>query len=177
MRPTLSGLASEGIDYRGVIYMGLMLTETGGGAEISVVEYNVRFGDPETQAVLPLLREDFGQLALSAAEGALHGGPDVEYGGNAFCVVMASGGYPGEFRRGMTISGLNDENVPAGTFVYHSGTARDDAGNIVTSGGRVLSVVGAGEDFAAARKNAYARVAGIAFENMHYRLDIGWSEE
>jgi phosphoribosylamine--glycine ligase len=177
MRPTLSGLASEGIEYRGVIYMGLMLTETGGSTKISVVEYNVRFGDPETQVVLPLLREDFGLLALSAAEGALRGGHGVEYGGNAFCVVMASGGYPGKFRRGVRISGLNGENAPAGAFVYHSGTAINDDGDIVTNGGRVLSVVGTGGDFAAARKNAYARVAEITFENMHYRRDIGWSEE
>ena len=177
MKPALSGLASEGIEYRGVIYLGLMLTETGGGTEISAVEYNVRFGDPETQAVLPLLREDFGRLALSAAEGALGGGSDVEYGGNAFCVVMASGGYPGKFRRGMVISGLEGENAPAGTFVYHSGTAEDGEGRIVTNGGRVLSVVGTGGDFAAARENAYARVAEITFEDMHYRRDIGWSEE
>ena len=177
MRPTLSGLTSEGVEYRGVIYMGLMLAETGGSTEISVVEYNVRFGDPETQAVLPLLREDFGQLALSAAEGALRGGPDVEYGGNAFCVVMASGGYPGKFRKGMVISGLDSKNAPAGSFVYHSGTAENDNGRVVTNGGRVLSVVGTGGDFAAARKNAYARVAEITFEDMHYRRDIGWSEE
>jgi phosphoribosylamine--glycine ligase len=177
MRPTLSGLASEGIEYRGVIYLGLMLAETGDNIKISVVEYNVRFGDPETQAVLPLLREDFGRLALSAAEGALSGGPDAEYGGNAFCVVMASGGYPGEFGRGKVISGLDSKNAPAGTFVYHSGTAENDEGRIVANGGRVLSVVGTGGDFAAARDNAYARVAGIAFENMHCRRDIGWSEE
>jgi phosphoribosylamine--glycine ligase len=177
MRPTLSGLASEGIEYRGVIYMGLMLAERGEDTEISVVEYNVRFGDPEAQAVLPLLRGDFGRLALSAAEGTLGGCPDIEYGGSAFCVVMASGGYPGKFRKGLTISGLENENVPAGTFVYHSGTAKDGAGNIVTNGGRVLSVVGTGGDFASARKNAYARVAGIAFEDMRCRRDIGWSEE
>ncbi|MDR2780061.1 MAG: phosphoribosylamine--glycine ligase [Synergistaceae bacterium] len=177
MRPTLSGLASEGIEYRGVIYMGLMLIETGDETKISVVEYNVRFGDPETQSVLPLLREDFGRLALSAAEGALRGRSEAEYGGHAFCVVMASGGYPGKFRKGMVISGLGDESAPAGTFVYHAGTAKNDEGEIVTSGGRVLSVVGTGDDFAAARKNAYARVAGITFGDMHYRRDIGWSEE
>ncbi|MDR1137620.1 MAG: phosphoribosylamine--glycine ligase [Synergistaceae bacterium] len=177
MRPTLRGLASEGIEYRGVIYLGLMLTEAGGDIKISVVEYNVRFGDPETQAVLPLLTGDFGQLALSAAEGTLRGCPDVEYSGNAFCVVAASGGYPGKFRKGVAISGLDDENAPAGTFVYHSGTAKDGGGNIVTNGGRVLSAVGTGRDFAAARDNAYARVAGITFEDMHYRKDIGWSEE
>ncbi|MDR1511035.1 MAG: phosphoribosylamine--glycine ligase [Synergistaceae bacterium] len=177
MKPTLSGLASEGIEYRGVLYMGLMLAETGGNAEISVVEYNVRFGDPETQAVLPLLLGDFGRLALSAAEGTLRGCPDIEYGGNAFCVVMASGGYPGKFRKSLVISGLDDEDAPAGTFVYHAGTSRNDDGSVVTNGGRVLSVVGTGGDFAAAREKAYARIAGITFENMHYRRDIGWSEE
>lgn len=177
MKPTLSGLASEGIEYRGVLYLGLMLTKNGGDTEISVVEYNVRFGDPETQAVLPLLRGDFGRLALSAAHGTLEDCPEMKYEGNAFCVVTASGGYPGKFRKGVIISGLHDEDAPAGTFVYHSGTAKDDGGNIVTNGGRVLSVVGMGGDFASARDKAYARVERIKFENMHYRKDIGWSEE
>jgi phosphoribosylamine--glycine ligase len=176
LKPTLSGLASEGIDYRGVIYMGLMLRETGDGTAISVVEYNVRFGDPETQAVLPLLSGDFGLMVRSAAEGRLGECPATGSDGNAMCVVLASGGYPGDFAKGFVISGLDDKKERDGAYVFHSGTARDGNGNVVTNGGRVLSAVGVGTTFEAARERVYGRIENLNFKNMRYRRDIGWSE-
>ena len=175
LKPTLAGLASDGIDYRGVIYMGLMLSGDGDETGISVVEYNARFGDPETQAVLPLLKGDFGMLVRAAANGALgeYPGSVASNGRSALCVVLTSGGYPGDFERGMRISGLAREDEDAGVHVFHSGTARDGEGNIVTNGGRVLSVVGTGETFAEAREGAYRRIRTLRFDNMHYRSDIG----
>ncbi|MDR1471785.1 MAG: phosphoribosylamine--glycine ligase [Synergistaceae bacterium] len=179
LRPTLDGLRAEGIEYRGVIYMGLMLTGSGSTAGVSVVEYNVRFGDPETQAVLPLLRGDFGQAVLACADGDLSRSPALRGSGSALCVVAASGGYPGDdFERGLPIEGLDAEGPGmAGSFVYHSGVGRGERGEIVTSGGRVLSAVGVGETFGEARGRAYSRMSAISFKNMHYRRDIGWSEE
>jgi phosphoribosylamine--glycine ligase len=171
--PTLNGLKSEGIDYRGVIYMGLMLDETDGGTSISVVEYNVRFGDPETQAVLPLFSGDLGRVLLACADGDVSSCGDFASSGCAACVVLASGGYPGDFKKGLPISGLADD-LP-GTHVFHAGTAFGREG-VVTSGGRVLSVVGVGNTFSEARERAYERVLTIAFEGAHYRKDIGWSE-
>jgi phosphoribosylamine--glycine ligase len=176
LKPTLSGLAEEKIDYRGVIYMGLMLDETANGTKISVVEYNVRFGDPEIQAVLPLLRCDFGLLVKSAAEGCLGECPDIDSQGSALCVVLASGGYPGDYMKGIRILGLDDKGEHAGTYVFHSGTASDGHGNVVTNAGRVLSVVGVGNSFDEARERAYARIETLGFSNMRYRRDIGWSE-
>ncbi|MDR3331126.1 MAG: phosphoribosylamine--glycine ligase [Synergistaceae bacterium] len=180
LRPTLDGLRSDGIDYRGVIYMGLMIAEKDDGRPgISVVEYNVRFGDPETQAVLPLYRGDFARLLTACAEGRVDSCPDTGSAGAALCVVLTSDGYPGQFRRGLPIEGLGLEKNQQvnGAFVYHSGTALDAAGRLVTSGGRVLSAVGTGDTFAEARDRAYALAASISFEGMRYRQDIGGSEE
>jgi phosphoribosylamine--glycine ligase len=174
LRPTLDGLRREGMDYRGVIYMGLMLTETEEGVKLSVVEYNVRFGDPEIQAVLPLFSGDLGAALLACAEGGIERCEDLGNSGAALCVVLASGGYPGTFRKGLPISGLGAD-LP-GTLVYHAGTARGRDGEILTAGGRVLSVVGVGDTFEEAKKRAYARAGMISFEDMHYRKDIGWSE-
>jgi phosphoribosylamine--glycine ligase len=175
LMPTLDGLRSEGMDYRGVIYMGLMLTETDNAVKISVVEYNVRFGDPETQAVLPLFSGDLGAALLACAEGDIEKCEESANSGSALCVVLASGGYPGAFRKGLPISGL-DSPLP-GAIVYHAGTETGEDGEILTAGGRVLSVVGIGDTFEEARKKAYERASRISFEGMHYRKDIGWSEE
>jgi len=175
--PTINGLRKDDIEYRGVIYAGLMLSED--CSSISVVEYNVRFGDPETQIVLPVLDDsfgDFGEVALACAEGRLSDLPTRERDKprHAVCVVLASGGYPGTFNKGFPITGLEDDLPDA--LVYHSGT-RNSADGVVTSGGRVLTVVGIGDTFAAARERAYERAGKINFEGMHYRRDIGWSEE
>lgn len=175
--PTLRGLKEDGIDYRGVLYAGLMLSDD--CEKISVVEYNVRFGDPETQVMLPILRDqfgDFGEAALLCAEGRLSELPAgaEEDALHAVCVVLTSGGYPGEFKKDRPISGL--ENELPDTYVYHSGT-KAEGGEILTNGGRVLTVVGIGDTFVLARQRAYARADLIHFEDMHYRRDIGWSEE
>jgi phosphoribosylamine--glycine ligase len=181
--PTLDGLKSEGIDFRGVLYMGLMLDEAGGSPSISVVEYNVRFGDPETQAVVPLYDGDLGAAMLAAADGRLDECEDAQSSGCSLCVVMTSGGYPGEFKRGFPISGL-DKEMP-GVHIYHGGTShghkKGGAGGqgekeILTAGGRVLSVVGVGSSFAEAKERAYAMAGAISFEGARYRKDIGWSE-
>ena len=139
------------------------------------MEYNVRFGDPEMQAVLPLIKGDFGMLVSAAANGTLGECPATSNERNALCVVLSSGGYPGDFTKGMKITGLSQKDE-ACTYVFHAGTARDNEGNIVTNGGRVLSVVGIGETFAEARERAYKRIKTLNFDNMHYRRDIGWSE-
>ncbi|MDL2264142.1 phosphoribosylamine--glycine ligase [Synergistaceae bacterium OttesenSCG-928-I11] len=182
LEPTLAGLKKDGIDYRGVLYMGLMILPPDEGETepyVSVVEYNVRFGDPETQVVLPLYAGDLGVAMLAAAEGRLREVPKCGNDGHALGVVLASGGYPGPFEKNFPIEGLDkelDAKIP-GTSVFHSGTKRDASGRIVTAGGRVLTVVGTGATFNEARDRAYERVRAISFEHMHYRNDIGWSEE
>jgi phosphoribosylamine--glycine ligase len=177
LRPTLEGLRADGIDYRGVVYMGLMLNETPGGVKISVVEYNARFGDPETQAVLPLIKSDLGKILRACAEGWLGECPDPVAEGAALCVTLASEGYPGTYAKGFPISGLGDFERGDGTYVYHAGTKTNERGETVTAGGRVLSVVGTGAAFAIARERAYARVNEISFEGKRFRRDIGRSEE
>jgi phosphoribosylamine--glycine ligase len=172
--PTLEGMRNDGIDFRGVLYMGLMLDETGGSPSLSVIEYNVRFGDPETQAILPLYSGDIGAAVLAAAEGNLGDCEELVHSGCSLCVVMTSGGYPGDFRRGFPISGL-DKDL-SGVRVYHSGTRRGPQKEMLTAGGRVLSVVGVGATFAEAKEKAYEMVSAISFEGAHYRKDIGWSE-
>jgi phosphoribosylamine--glycine ligase len=173
--PTLEGLRSEGIDFQGVLYMGLMLSETEGLPAISVVEYNVRFGDPEAQAVVPLFKGDLGETIWACAEGRLDDCQDLGNSGCSLCVVMTSGGYPGDFKRGFPISGL-DKKVP-GTHIYHGGTRHGPNKEILTAGGRVLSVVGVGDTFAEAKAKAYEMADAITFEGACYRKDIGWSED
>ncbi|MGQ9779690.1 MAG: phosphoribosylamine--glycine ligase [Bacillota bacterium] len=169
--PTLRGLAAEGRPYRGVLYVGLMLTPAGP----KVVEYNCRFGDPEAQAVLPLLETDFASLCLAAAEGRLPADPPVFSGRSAVCVVLAAGGYPGDYRKGDVIHGLAAAASLPDVLIFHAGTALR-GGEVVTAGGRVLNVVGLGPEFTVARERAYAAVSRIEFAGMHYRRDIAWRE-
>lgn len=173
--PTLAGLKREGIEYRGVLYMGLMLHPDEDGMRISVVEYNARFGDPETQVVLPLFVGDFGKAALACAKGELDRCPDFGNSGYALGVVIASGGYPGSFKKDLPVTGLDAGDDLPDTCVYHAGTKKSPRG-VVTDGGRVFTVVGVGGTFAGAKERAYARVERIRFENAYYRRDIGWSE-
>jgi len=171
MLRTLNGLAHENRPYRGVLYAGLMVTR--GGAK--VLEFNVRFGDPETQVLLPRLRCDLGLLLLACAEGRLD-----EIGDDAFnwddraavSVVLASGGYPGAFTAGHPISGLDEAEQVEGVTVFHAGT-RLDGDRVLTAGGRVLSVTALGHDLEQARERAYEAVGRISFEKMQYRKDIG----
>jgi phosphoribosylamine--glycine ligase len=165
-QPLLRGFDRLGIEYRGVVYAGIMLTEDGP----SVLEFNCRFGDPETQAVLPLTEGDLGELLLACAQGDLAGRQLVESDKAAVCVVAASGGYPGAYPKGVPMSG---ELFGSGdVVVFHAGTKTEGDG-IVTSGGRVLGVTGVGADLTQARDRAYSAMDRISFEGMFFRRDIG----
>lgn len=171
MLPTLNGLAHENRPYRGVLYAGLMVTR--GGAK--VLEFNVRFGDPETQVLLPRLKCDLGQLLLACAEGRLDAVGDDAFAWDdraAVSVVLASGGYPGAFTSGHVINGLDAAEEVEGVTVFHAGTALD-GDRVVTAGGRVLNVTALGADVEDARRRAYEAVSRISFEKMQYRKDIG----
>lgn len=166
---TIDGLAKEGIDYRGVLYAGVMLTKDGP----KTLEFNVRFGDPETQAILPRLKSDLLEIMLAAREGKLSKIRSLEWDNRAcVCVVCAAGGYPGNYAIGKEISGLDAAEKSDGIVVFHAGTKK--AGNkILTSGGRVLGVTGLGDSIKEAINKTYSAVNKINFEGMHYRKDIG----
>ncbi|MGH9227906.1 MAG: phosphoribosylamine--glycine ligase [Acidimicrobiales bacterium] len=169
--PTLAELQGRGIDYRGVLYAGLMLTPEGP----RLLEYNVRFGDPEAQVVLPRLTGDLAELLAAAAAGDLRRAPAPAFGDDAcVTVVLASEGYPGEPRRGDVIDGI-DAAAALGATVFAAGVARDGDGRLVTAGGRVLNVTGRGATVAAARRHAYAAAACVSWPGMHYRRDIARS--
>lgn len=167
VKPTLKTLKDRGIHYRGVLYTGLALTKDGP----KVVEFNCRFGDPETQVVLPLLDGDLAEIALSAAEGRLDTATVNWYNRKAVCVVMASGGYPGNYEKGKPITGIENAEK-AGAIVFHAGTEMRD-GQLVTSGGRVLGVTAVADSFREAIDKAYAGVEKTHFDQAHYRHDIG----
>lgn len=165
VEPTLEGLKNEGIDYRGVLYVGLMVTNTGP----KVVEFNCRFGDPETQVVLPLLENDLVELLVTAAKNQLTNYKVSLKDEYAVCVVAASGGYPGKYEKGKVISGLND--IETGVNVFHAGTRKENHA-ILTNGGRVLAVSATGGTLKGAVDKAYQNIEKIHFEGMHYRKDI-----
>jgi phosphoribosylamine--glycine ligase len=167
--PTLRGMAAEGHPYRGVLYVGLMID----AGVPRVVEFNVRFGDPETQPLVMQMESDLVPLLDAAARGGLSRvAPPVESGA-AVCVVLTSGGYPREFPTGLPISGLSEAAADPDVVVFHAGTKRAPDGGFVTAGGRVLGVTARGADFGEARRRAYAAAGRIRFEGMHYRRDIG----
>jgi phosphoribosylamine--glycine ligase len=169
VRPTLAGLRSEGIAYRGALFIGLMISE----GEPYVIEYNTRFGDPETQVVLPRLQSDLAALLLAAARGDLRSVRAEFKPGAAICVVIAPNGYPGRSAKGVPIRGLDAAAALPGVAVHHAGTRREgDA--VVTTGGRVLSVTAAAADIDTAAAQAYAAVARIELEGAHFRRDIAW---
>ncbi len=167
-QPVLDELARRGTPFHGVLYAGLMM----GASGVKVLEFNVRFGDPETQAILPRLRSDLTQLLAAACEPGGLRGAAIEWADDvAVTVVLASAGYPESSSSGDVISGL--DAVPAGVFVTHAGTGRDRlSGKIVTAGGRVLSVTALGDDFAGAREAAYAAADMIEFDGKQLRRDI-----
>jgi phosphoribosylamine--glycine ligase len=156
-------------EYRGVLYAGLMITEDGP----KVLEFNCRFGDPETQVVLPLLDGDLAEIMMSVATGELDPSCVGATGESAACVVMASGGYPGAYGKGKPISGLAVAGAMEGVVVFHAGTADSD-GATVTAGGRVLGITGTGPTLPAALNRAYTGVTAISFDDAHYRTDIGY---
>jgi phosphoribosylamine--glycine ligase len=165
LEPFIAGLARDGLDYRGMLFPGLMITADGP----KVLEFNCRFGDPETQVLLPRLESDLVELLEATIDGQLakveaKWKPDC-----AVCVVIASGGYPGAYSTGKPIAGL--DGASEGITIFHAGTRQED-GRILTSGGRVLGVTALASDLTAARERAYAAVAGIDFEGRHFRRDI-----
>jgi len=167
--PTVNGLNKEGIKYRGVLYAGLMLTETGP----KVLEFNCRFGDPETQVVLPLLRSDLCDLMMAVVSGNLGSVGRLQWRREtAACVVMASRGYPGKYRTGVKISGLKDYSEN-GCYLFHAGTALK-GNQWVTAGGRVLGVTGIDKNLKSALSRAYRVAKKIKFEGVMYRRDIGF---
>jgi phosphoribosylamine--glycine ligase len=171
LRPTVDAMRARGCPMQGVLYAGLMLTEHGP----MVLEFNCRFGDPETQVVLPMIEGDFAELCHAGATGTLgqtdlHLVPDLA----AVGIVVASAGYPGPYRTGLPIAGLDAAAEEA--FVFHAGTDRNADGEIVTAGGRVLTVVGLGSSIPEAQLHAYASAEQISFEGAFYRHDIGARE-
>jgi phosphoribosylamine--glycine ligase len=168
VRPAVAGMAAAGSPYRGVLYAGLMLTADGP----RLIEFNVRFGDPECQALLPCLMTDLGQLLLGAAEGSL-GHMDLRwYPAPALTVVMAAKGYPGAYRKGSEIRGLEAAGALEGVTIFHAGT-RIEAGRVRADGGRVLNVTATGATLAQARARAYAAVDLIDWPDGFCRRDIG----
>ncbi len=168
MLPTIRGMKAEGREYRGTLYAGLMITKAGP----KVLEYNCRFGDPETQPLLFRLQSDLLPFLVAAAKGNLQGMKFDWHPEASVCVVMASGGYPGTYRKGFEISGIAEANKLDRTFVFHSGTAQKD-GKVITAGGRVLGVTARRETIPAAIEAAYAAVEKINFSDAHCRGDIG----
>ena len=167
--PTLRGLASEGVQFKGALYAGLMITTEGP----KVLEFNVRFGDPETQTILPLLKSDLVALLDDAVEGRLTQDRCLWEPGSCAGVVLASGGYPGEFSIGKEIRGLEPLRDREDLVVFHAGTKRD-GNRFISWGGRVLNVVAMDADIDGAVKKAYEAVSGISFDGMQYRKDIGY---
>ena len=167
--PIIKGLANEGKCYKGVLYAGLMITKEGP----KILEFNVRFGDPEAQAIVPRLKTDLMDVIEAAVDGNLGGFEELELLDKAcVCVVMASGGYPGDYKKGIQIKGLKEVEALQDVIIFHAATKIQD-GNLITDGGRVLGVTALGADIEDAIKRAYGAVSKIAFDGAHYRKDIG----
>lgn len=165
---TVDAMASEGREFKGIIFFGLMLTEKGP----RVLEYNARFGDPEAQVVLPRMKNDIIEVIEACIDGTLDK-VDLQFEDNAaVCVVLASDGYPVKYEKGFVINGLDNFKGKDGYYVFHAGSKKTDKG-IVTNGGRVLGVTAKGKDLKEARKNAYEATKWIDFENKYMRNDIG----
>ena len=169
LKPVVEAMAKEGTPYQGCLYAGLMIK----GDSAKVVEFNCRFGDPETQVVLPLLDGDLAEIMLACATGTLDKAEVAWHDKAAVCVVMASGGYPESYEKGKEITGLTAAEEDKDVVVFHAGTKEAD-GKIVTSGGRVLGVTAVDATIKAARDRAYSAVEKISFEKNFYRKDIAW---
>jgi phosphoribosylamine--glycine ligase len=171
--PVVHAMARAGSPYRGLLYAGLMITPDGP----SVLEFNVRGGDPEMEVVLPRLESDAVELFLAAATGSLSEVGEIRWSPKVACgVVLADGGYPTSTTPGTPIEGTEEAAALPDVKVFHGGTKRDPEGRLVTAGGRVLCVTGLGDDLGSARERAYQGVRRIRFEGMRYRTDIGWRE-
>jgi len=170
IEPVIRQMAYEGKPYKGVLYAGLMVD----GDAMHVLEFNARFGDPETQVILPRLESDLLEIMLACHAGNLAPGSISWSDDCSVAVVLASGGYPGAYEKGRVVSGL--ESCDYGSVVFHAGTRTDPSGHTVTDGGRVLNVVGIGANMTEARERAYQRVSAVRFDGMMYRSDIALRE-
>ncbi len=170
IKPTVDGMREEGYPFVGCLYAGLILTESG----VKVLEYNCRFGDPETQVVLPLIDDNLADILYECAGGELSRDTIHLHDASAVCVVMASGGYPDTYKTGMKISGLENIKEEDGVIAFHAGTRRD-GDSIVTAGGRVLGITAVGykNDLAGTIQTAYRAIEKITFDGAYYRSDIG----
>lgn len=166
LEPTVIGMAKEGRTFKGVLYAGLMITKDGP----KVLEYNVRFGDPETQPIMLLLESDLVGLCQAVISGNVNNEILKWKQGNAVCVVAASSGYPGSFEKDKVIE---IEDIPEHTMIFHAGTKLDESDRLLTSGGRVLGVTSIGENIEEAIQNAYSSIEKVKFDGMYYRKDIG----
>jgi len=165
--PLISGFKKEGKPYKGILYIGLMIKDN----TPFVLEFNVRFGDPETQVILPKLKSDLADLILKSVDNKLSG-VELEWDKRfCLCVVLASGGYPATYQKGKEIKGLESLGASDDVFVFHAGTKMVD--NLVTNGGRVLGITALGKDIKEAQNKAYKAIKSISFEKMHFRRDIG----
>ncbi len=165
--PLMEVLSKIGIEYTGILYVGIMISS----GEPYVLEFNVRLGDPEAQVLMPCIKGDFLNTILSASVGKLEG--EIEMSGSALCVVLASAGYPGKYKKGVEIEIRGDEEKENEFVVFHAGTERLSDGKLITSGGRVLNVVGIGKNLEEARSRAYRKIEDIKFDGMNFRKDIG----
>jgi phosphoribosylamine--glycine ligase len=168
LRPCIEGMAREGAPYTGILYAGLIITEQGP----KVIEFNCRFGDPETQVVLPRMTSDIVPAFLACCDGSLD---DIELEwdtGACVTVVMASGGYPGFYEKGKPITGIDQAESDPDVTVFHAGTKQIDSG-VATNGGRVLNVTAKGSDIPSTIEKAYTAVKQVHFEAAHFRTDIG----
>jgi len=168
VRPAIEGMKKKGIPFKGVLYAGIMVTENGP----KLLEFNVRFGDPETQAILPRLKSDFLDLIEKTIEGSLKDYKLDWDEKSCVCVVLASGGYPGKYEKEKEISGINSASKLEDTFIFHAGTKMNN--KLVTSGGRVLNVVSLGDNIKNAIDKVYKACKEINFKNIQYRKDIGY---
>ena len=168
-QPTVDAMREEGREFKGIIFFGLMLTEKGP----KVLEYNARFGDPETQVVLPRMKNDLVEVFEACIDGTLDQ-VELEFEDNAaVCVVLASDGYPEHYEKGLPITGLDEFQDKEGYYVFHAGSRFDGEGRVVTNGGRVLGVTAVGQDLKEARARAYKATEWIHFDNKYMRHDIG----
>ncbi len=168
VEPTFAGLKNDGLLYKGIVYFGLMITKAGP----KLLEYNVRFGDPETQVLVPLIKSDFVNLCEAILDGTIDKFPLQISTNSALGVVVASAGYPGEYEKGITVESL-PKSKDSNQFVFHASTKRDSKGRVLTGGGRCFTVVGIGPDSLTANQRAYTAVSEVAFAGAWWRRDIG----
>ena len=168
MQPTIDGMRQDGAPYSGVLYAGLMITKAGP----KVIEFNARFGDPECQPMVMMLEGDLYEALAASANGSLDALDITIRSGAAVSVAIASGGYPGEYKKGLLISGIKSAEKDSDVIVFHAGTKKE-GNKFFTNGGRVLNVTAYGKNLKTAVDKAYAAVKQIHFGGMHYRTDIG----